>query len=470
MVGSILGTFLTGFVLIDFLGTKGVILVLGTVLALGATFLGDALCMPSGRASPWASASSPSRRRAGSTWSRVIPAVNGKSFVEMGEMGRARARATQPTTAEDLAWVDESDYYYIKVENEPEDGGEIQRRTLVLDNLIHGYFILEPPRTAGLRLRAHLCPGRVPGRQGRRQGGVQAGGREPAPEGPTRPNRAERSLTPKAAEAEVKKDPSPPQEGTEPSPRRSRARRRRPRAGKADAASAEAGKSLRPAKGEPRARRLRAAERRAEPAKTAKGSAERPRQSRTADQPRRIETAPGRTAEAKAEAAQPEKTGIRRTAKKARRRARRCHRPKQIKDPQGDSRPGGPQSGMSRREEPALYPARRVVEPQDPVPRRRCLLLPAPHAVRLPRDRRRRRRDRPGRDPCELDGHRTLRARRDRDLLGRCPPVRRAEPGDQAVRPHLRRRVQRLLRALAPHHPRVQREAQEDAHARTASI
>ena len=41
MVGSILGTFLTGFVLIDVLGTKGVLLVLGTALAFAATMLGS---------------------------------------------------------------------------------------------------------------------------------------------------------------------------------------------------------------------------------------------------------------------------------------------------------------------------------------------------------------------------------------------------------------------------------------------
>ncbi len=40
MVGSIIGTFLTGFVMINFLGTKGVILVLGTMLAFCATFFG----------------------------------------------------------------------------------------------------------------------------------------------------------------------------------------------------------------------------------------------------------------------------------------------------------------------------------------------------------------------------------------------------------------------------------------------
>ena len=41
MVGSILGTFLTGFFLIDMLGTKGVILLLGTTMAFGATLLGS---------------------------------------------------------------------------------------------------------------------------------------------------------------------------------------------------------------------------------------------------------------------------------------------------------------------------------------------------------------------------------------------------------------------------------------------
>jgi len=41
MVGSILGTFLTGFVLIDLVGTKAVILLLGTTLALSATVLGS---------------------------------------------------------------------------------------------------------------------------------------------------------------------------------------------------------------------------------------------------------------------------------------------------------------------------------------------------------------------------------------------------------------------------------------------
>ena len=103
--------------------------------------------MPSGRASRWASASSRSRRRAGLTCSprssRRSTASRSPRWARTG--ASASPWATPTTTSEDLAWVDESDYYYIKVENEPEDGGEIQRRTLVLDNLIHGYFILNHP-------------------------------------------------------------------------------------------------------------------------------------------------------------------------------------------------------------------------------------------------------------------------------------------------------------------------------------
>src|SRR5205823_1072224 len=47
------------------------------------------------------------------------------------------------TTKDELAYVDESNYYFIKVSNEPDPEG--QKRTLVLDNLIHGYGVLGHP-------------------------------------------------------------------------------------------------------------------------------------------------------------------------------------------------------------------------------------------------------------------------------------------------------------------------------------
>jgi spermidine synthase len=129
MVGSILGTFLTGFVLIDVLGTKGVLLILGAALAFAATTLG----------SVWHAA-----------WAGiplglcVIAFVPAPWFEKQGlNWGIREERGDPNTTEEANAWVDESDYYYIKVENEPDAEG--QKRTLVLDNLIHGYFILGHP-------------------------------------------------------------------------------------------------------------------------------------------------------------------------------------------------------------------------------------------------------------------------------------------------------------------------------------
>jgi MFS family permease len=146
MVGSILGTFLTGFVLIDVLGTKGVILVLGTVMAFGATLLGSVwhavwagiplgLCVlaftPPGVID---------------VVSKVLPKVNGEKFEEIGRNWGIREERGDPNSPNaEYAWIDESNYYYIKVNNEPESGGSIVRRTLVLDNLIHGYFVLGHP-------------------------------------------------------------------------------------------------------------------------------------------------------------------------------------------------------------------------------------------------------------------------------------------------------------------------------------
>ncbi|MEJ7640105.1 MAG: fused MFS/spermidine synthase, partial [Singulisphaera sp.] len=129
MVGSIAGTFLAGFVLIDVLGTKGLILVLGAALAFAATMLGSVwhaawagiplgLCVIAFMPIPW--------------------------FQEQGLRWGLREEAGNPATTEDEeAWIDESNYYYIKVNNEPDPEG--QKRTLVLDNLIHGYFILGHP-------------------------------------------------------------------------------------------------------------------------------------------------------------------------------------------------------------------------------------------------------------------------------------------------------------------------------------
>ncbi len=129
IVGSILGTFLTGFVLIDILGTKGVVLALAAVLAFAATGLG----------SVWHAA------WAGIPLGLCVIAFAPIPYLErQGEAWHIREKKGVIDAKEDgPVWIDESNYYYIKVENEADDEG--QKRTLVLDNLIHGYFILGHP-------------------------------------------------------------------------------------------------------------------------------------------------------------------------------------------------------------------------------------------------------------------------------------------------------------------------------------
>ncbi len=142
MVGSLLGTFLTGFVLIDWLGTKGVVIVLSTVMALSATFLGSL-----GHAA-WA----------GVPLGLCVLAFLPGFIPDVGILSKLRTtlsrqsldwglreRAGNPDTIDgDLAYTDESNYYFIKVDNENDAKGH--KRTLVLDNLIHGYEFLGQPR------------------------------------------------------------------------------------------------------------------------------------------------------------------------------------------------------------------------------------------------------------------------------------------------------------------------------------
>ncbi|WP_435018705.1 fused MFS/spermidine synthase [Tundrisphaera sp. TA3] len=148
MVGSILGTFLTGFLLIDVLGTKGVILLVATLMALAATVLGTTwhavwagiplgMCVIAYMPGPLF----PEQQGRRLNWFQN--AIN--SIPKQGQAWGLREATFDPDTNEEdgLAWIDESNYYYIKVENSQDAEGK--KRTLVLDNLIHGYFILDHP-------------------------------------------------------------------------------------------------------------------------------------------------------------------------------------------------------------------------------------------------------------------------------------------------------------------------------------
>lgn len=133
MVGSILGTFLTGFFLIELLGTKALLLVLSAVLALAGAWLGNvfhaawaglplALCV------------------------LVIPTAGMFQKVRLWDYWPIREERGNPQTKGDdvIAYANESKYYYIKVTNEIDPLG-MQKRVLVLDSLIHGYCIIDHP-------------------------------------------------------------------------------------------------------------------------------------------------------------------------------------------------------------------------------------------------------------------------------------------------------------------------------------
>jgi MFS family permease len=137
MVGSILGTFLTGFALIDVLGTKGMVLALSAAMALAATMLG----------SVWHAA------WAGVPMGLCLIAFLPVDFLRTQGLnwGIRENHGDPATTDRALAFADESNYYYIKIDNAPmqdprdPSNKRARKRTLVLDNLIHGYYLMDRP-------------------------------------------------------------------------------------------------------------------------------------------------------------------------------------------------------------------------------------------------------------------------------------------------------------------------------------
>jgi hypothetical protein len=141
MVGSILGTFLTGFFLINYLGTKGVILLIATMLALAATMIGSIwhaawAGIPLGLCVIAFVPNIPGL-------DRVLPGVHKMLNTQGLSWGIREPKGDPDIDDYGIAYVDESDYYYIKVNNSPVALG--QKRTIVLDALEHGYFTLGHP-------------------------------------------------------------------------------------------------------------------------------------------------------------------------------------------------------------------------------------------------------------------------------------------------------------------------------------
>jgi MFS family permease len=133
-IGSIFGTFLTGFLLFSALGTQAVVCVAAGLLALIGVCMatsGLAHAIWAGTLMAFALAA-----LAPDSWMGSSPKTLG-NVVLMGQRLGIRQ------VVHEDEYLRESNYYTIKVYPPHSDGS----RTLVLDNLIHGYVVKDDPRT-----------------------------------------------------------------------------------------------------------------------------------------------------------------------------------------------------------------------------------------------------------------------------------------------------------------------------------
>ncbi len=124
-VGSIVGTFLTGYFLIARMGTVAVLLCVAAVLLAMALFFGAKSLAPY-------------------IWSGVVLAC---IFVTVSPWGWARTvglrLGLRERTGDTIHFQEESHYSFIRIEDEPDMKGDT--RSLTLDFLIHSYIDLSDP-------------------------------------------------------------------------------------------------------------------------------------------------------------------------------------------------------------------------------------------------------------------------------------------------------------------------------------
>ncbi|MEW6215370.1 MAG: fused MFS/spermidine synthase [Nitrospirota bacterium] len=118
-LGSILGTFATGFFLISWMGTRNIILIMGVILILTAVFLGSLF----------------------RTKKPAIAFLLFPSFLLWGIYDLV----FKPPLTSDTYLYKESDYYTIKLNKTLSSDGKARLEALILDNLIHSYVNLGNP-------------------------------------------------------------------------------------------------------------------------------------------------------------------------------------------------------------------------------------------------------------------------------------------------------------------------------------
>jgi len=154
--GSIIGTFLTGFYLIDVWGTRSIIGVTAAVLALLAVAVGGSrYAFRTGVLLGWlqmlggvwvaATVTAPTSQALAENWGKVVPSVFADPNVNWSEYGHDLGEQLHKLglllrLRDDAldAYHDESSYSYIQVRDDFIDGQPV--RALRLDKLDHSYF------------------------------------------------------------------------------------------------------------------------------------------------------------------------------------------------------------------------------------------------------------------------------------------------------------------------------------------
>ncbi len=145
-LGSILGTFATGFFLISWMGTRSILLTMGAILIISAPIFGGFLTKVKTLVSfalilsfflllPLAGLYA---------YAAIAPSTIDIPADPVNALKTAYAYAFTPPFDEDAYFFKESNYYTIKLKKVQRDGKK-SLETLVLDHLIHSYTDLNDP-------------------------------------------------------------------------------------------------------------------------------------------------------------------------------------------------------------------------------------------------------------------------------------------------------------------------------------
>jgi spermidine synthase len=145
-LGSIIGTFSTGFFLISWMGTRNILLTMGAILIVSAPIFGGfitkgkTLCLLAVIAV--LSVALPLAGLYG--YAAIVPGTISLPSTPLASLKAAYGYAFKPVVDESTYFFKESNYYTIKLNSETEDGGK-RLEALVLDHLVHSYTDLSDP-------------------------------------------------------------------------------------------------------------------------------------------------------------------------------------------------------------------------------------------------------------------------------------------------------------------------------------